>query len=85
MVATRRAAEAHAQSIAQEIAAQSRKQDQRDEVAERVRQSLAQAHQTPASVHLPPAPATQAAHIHYHAHQASLQLSVPQSSGTDPL
>ena len=54
--ATRRASEAHAQSIAQEIATQSRKQDQRDEVVDHLRQSLAQAHQTPASVPIPPGP-----------------------------
>ena len=82
--ASRRAAEAHAQSIAQEIATQSRRQDQRDEVVEQLRQSLAQAHQTPASVPIPPAPSTTEVHNHYHAHQASLQPSVPQSSGTDP-
>jgi len=82
--ATRRASEAHAQSIAQEIATQSRKQDQRDEVVEQLRQSLAQAHQTPASVPMPPVPATQEVHNHYHEHQASLQPSVPQSSSTDP-
>ena len=82
--ATRRAAEAHAQSIAQEIATQSRKQDQRDEVVDQLRQSLAQAHQTPASVPIPPAPSTTEVHNHYHAHQASLQPSVPQSSSTDP-
>ena len=82
--ATRRAAEAHAQSIAQEIATQSRKQDQRDEVVDQLRQSLAQAHQTPASVPIPPAPSTTEVHNHYHAHQASLQPSVPQTAGTDP-
>ena len=49
-----------------------------------MRQSLAQAHQTPASVPIPPAPSTQEVHTHYHAHQASLQPSVPSSSGTDP-
>ena len=82
--ATRRAAEAQAQSIAQEIATHTRKQDQRDEVVEQLRQSLAQAHQTPASVPIPPAPSTQELHTHYHAHQAALQPSIPQSSSTDP-
>ena len=81
---SRRAAEARAHSIALEIATQSRKQDQRDEVVKQLRRSLAQAHQTPASVPIPPTPATQEVHTHYHAHQASLQPSVPQSSGTDP-
>ena len=67
--ATRRTLEAHAQSITQEIATHTRKQDQRDEVVEQLRQSLAQAHQTPASVPIPPAPSTQELHTHYHTHQ----------------
>ena len=75
MDGTRKAAEAHAQSIAQEIATQSRKQDQRDEVVEQLRQSLAQAHQTPASVPIPPAPATQEVHNHYHQHHQQLRFT----------
>ena len=66
--ATKKATEAHAASIAQEIATQSRKQDQRDAVVDELRKSLAQAHQTPASVPVPPAPSTQEFHTHYHNH-----------------
>ena len=56
----------------------------RDAVVEQVRQSLAQAHRTPASVPIPPAPSTQEVHNHYHSHMASLQPAVPQASSADP-
>jgi hypothetical protein len=82
--ATRRATEAHATAIAQEMAMHSRKQDQRDAVVDQLRQSLAQAHQTPSSVPIPPAPSTQEVHHIYHQHQADLRPTVPQSTGTDP-
>ena len=73
-----------ATAIAEEMAMHSRRQDARDAVTEQVRQSLAQAHRTPASVPIPAAPSTQEVHNHYHTHQASLQAAVPQASGADP-
>ena len=73
-----------ATSIAEEMAMHSRRQDSRDAVVEQLRQSLAQAHRTPASVPIPPAPATTEVHNHWHTHQASLQPAVPQASSADP-
>ena len=84
IAATQRAAEAHATAIAQEISVQTRRQDQRDAVVDQLRTSLAEAHQTPASVPIPPAPSTQAVHTHYHQHHASLQAAIPQTTGSDP-
>ena len=84
IAATQRATEAHATAIAQEISVQTRRQDQRDAVVDSLRQSLAEAHQTPASVPIPPAPATQEVHTHYHQHHAALQPAIHQTTGSDP-
>ena len=77
--ATRKATEQHAASIAQEIAIQSRKQDARDAVVDELRKSLAQAHQTPASVPVPPASSTQEFHTHYHQHTSTTRPSSQHS------
>ena len=84
IAAQQRRNDQQATAIAEEMAMHNRRQDTRDAVTEQVRQSLAQAHRTPASVPIPPAPATTEVHNHYHAHQASLQPAVPQASGADP-
>ncbi len=73
-----------ATAIAEEMAMHSRRQDSRDAVVDQLRQSLAQAHRTPASVPIPPAPATTEVHNHWHTHQASLQPAVPQAAAADP-
>ena len=73
-----------ATAIAEEMAMHSRRQDSRDAVVDQLRQSLAQAHRTPASVPIPPAPSTTEVHNHWHAHQASLQPAIPQASSADP-
>ena len=80
----RRANETHAAAIAQEIATHTRKQDERDKIVGELRQSLAQAHQTPQSVPIPPAPQTQEVHNHYTQHITNLQPSVTTTASTDP-
>ena len=80
----RRANETHAAAIAQEIATHTRKQDERDKIVGELRQSLAQAHQTPQSVPIPPAPSTQEVHNHYTQHITNLQPSVTTVAAQDP-
>ena len=79
----RRQTEQQASSIANELATHSRQQDERDKIIEELRKSLA-ANTGPASAPLPTPAVTQEIHTHYHAHQASLQPAIPQTTGSDP-
>ena len=79
-----RANETHAAAIAQQIATHTRKQDDRDTIVGELRQSLAQAHQTPQSVPIPPAPSTTQVHNHYTQHITNLQPSVTTTASQDP-